>query len=457
MAKRKQIGQSDMRGDSGVALIHRVVNEMGFLWNALHLEAGVDGLIEIRDAVTEEVSNCIIQVQSKAGSSYFKAETDTSFEFLCKERDLDYWLRGNAPVILVVSRPDNDEAYWISVKEYFKDPRKRKDRKVVFDKARDRFEQASRDKLAALALPENSGLYLTALPESEDLVCNLLPVSVFPKRMFRASTKIRFPGQVWEQLKESNEAAHSEWFLHNGFIYSFHDLTFAPWTRVCLSATTENLPTNDWAFSADRMRRYVFIRLLRACISELLSRQHIRFHKDKEHQFFRATPDLSERKVGGLSVFKGYESKTVPERIAYYRHRAAKLQYYRLDERWYVEITPSYHFTSDGWTLSRYFEERLKGIKQIERQNKVHLRQVRLWEEVLTQRHIASAMRVPRQKSLFGDDPEPEPVIEPYNMIGFEPLLCFTVDDAVPEKAWLPAQPDDSVDDDSSQLELFDS
>lgn len=456
MAKRKQIGNADMRGDSGVALIHRVVNQMGYLWNALHLEAGVDGLIEIRDSVTEEVSNCIIQVQSKAGDSYFKAETETSFEFLCKERDLEYWLRGNAPVILVVSRPSSDEAYWISVKDYFKDPKRQKDRKILFDKARDRFDQASRDHLAALALPADSGLYLTSLPESEDLVCNLLPISEFPRRMFRASTTLRFPGQVWEQLKKSRDTARPEWFLHNGFLYSFHDLTFAPWTEVCQPDTTKNLLTSDWAISTDRMRRYVFTRLLRACINELLSRQHIRFDKEKEHQFFRATPDLSERKVGGLSVFKGYESMTVPDRIAYYRHRAAKLQYFLFDDRWYVEITPSYHFTSDGWRISRYFEERLKGIKQIERQNKVHLRQLRLWEEVLTQRHIFSNAQGPRQKSLFGEDADPAAIIEPYEMIRFDPLLCFTVDNAVPEKAWLPAQPDDSDGADSSQLELFD-
>jgi len=456
LTRRKQIGHGDMRGDSGIALIHRIVNQMGFLWNALHLEAGIDGLIEIRDSVTEEVSNCIIQVQSKAGDSYFKAETDTTFEFLCKERDLDYWLRGNAPVVLIVSRPSNDEAYWVSVKDYFKDPKKRKNRKVVFDKIRDRFEPACREQLASLAMPANSGLYLTALPESEYLVCNLLPISTFPKRLFRASTKLHFPGQVWEQLRKSNGIAPAEWFLHGGFIYSFHDLTFAPWNRACISATTENMAANDWAFSNDRTRRYVFVRLVRACVGELLFRQYVRFDKDKEHHFFRATPDLSERKVGGLSVFKGYESKTVPDRIAYYRHRAVKLQYLRFEEQWYVEITPSYHFTSDGWKLSRFFEERLRGIKKIERQNKVHLRQVRLWEEVLTQRHIAPPRPIPKQKSFFGDELEAEPVIEPYDLISFDSLLCFTVDNAVPEKAWLPAQPDDTASDESSQMGLFD-
>jgi hypothetical protein len=56
VARRKQIGQGDMQGDKGIALIHRIVNDMGFVWNALHFEAGIDGIIEIRDVVTAEVS-----------------------------------------------------------------------------------------------------------------------------------------------------------------------------------------------------------------------------------------------------------------------------------------------------------------------------------------------------------------------------------------------------------------
>ena len=60
--KGKQIAPTDMRGDKGIALVHRIVNDMGFVWNALHLEASIDGIIEVRDPATSEVSNCIIQV-----------------------------------------------------------------------------------------------------------------------------------------------------------------------------------------------------------------------------------------------------------------------------------------------------------------------------------------------------------------------------------------------------------
>src|SRR5437868_2424029 len=74
LAKRKHIGQADITGEKGIALIHRTVLDMGCVWNPTKLEAGIDGYIELRDRQTGEVTNCILQVQSKASPSWFKAE-----------------------------------------------------------------------------------------------------------------------------------------------------------------------------------------------------------------------------------------------------------------------------------------------------------------------------------------------------------------------------------------------
>ena len=67
--KRKRIDQRDITGQKGINLIEKVVLEMGCLWHPTNLEAGIDGLIEIRDPVSGDVTNCILQVQSKASSS----------------------------------------------------------------------------------------------------------------------------------------------------------------------------------------------------------------------------------------------------------------------------------------------------------------------------------------------------------------------------------------------------
>ena len=127
----KKIHTNSIIGEQGINLIQRIVLGMGFMWYPSGgTEAGIDGTIELRDPATGEAFNTIIGVQSKATSGTFTAETTTRFEYLCHARDLDYWLRGNVPVILVVSRPRTNEAYWVSVKDYFKDAAARQSRRV---------------------------------------------------------------------------------------------------------------------------------------------------------------------------------------------------------------------------------------------------------------------------------------------------------------------------------------
>src|SRR5687768_115188 len=111
MAEFKKISNRAMSGDRGIAFIHGICAKIGFAFHPTNqaIEAGIDGFIEIRDTETERATNCIIQVQSKAESGRFTAETEDSLEYLCNERDIDYWMAANTPIILVVSRPTTNE------------------------------------------------------------------------------------------------------------------------------------------------------------------------------------------------------------------------------------------------------------------------------------------------------------------------------------------------------------
>jgi hypothetical protein len=78
----KKVHVNSIIGEQGVNLIQRVVLGMGFVWYPTGgVEAGIDGIIEIRDPTTGEVSNSIVQVQSKATTKPFQSETETGFEF----------------------------------------------------------------------------------------------------------------------------------------------------------------------------------------------------------------------------------------------------------------------------------------------------------------------------------------------------------------------------------------
>lgn len=360
---------------------------MGFFWYpAGPIEVGIDGFIEVCDPNTGAALNSIIQVQSKATSGAFTAETSTSFEFVCDQDDLDYWLNGNAPVILICSRPQRNEAYWVPIKEYFKSPEVCTSRKIRFDKNLNKLDEKCKSSLLTLAIPRDAGIYFSPLPRNERLCSNLLTVSGFAKRLFIAETSYRRPGDLWGELNKLGGNFGAEWILKEGRIFSFYDLTKYPWHKVCDLGTVEEFDTDEWAFSKDEDKRRDFIQLLNMSLREKV-KADLSYSKYKDCFYFKPAHDLSDRKIyirkRPRVVFRGYPNKRDPTKIAYYRHSAFKGQFRLYDGMWYLEITPTYYFTWDSIHIDRYFEDRLSGIKRFEKNLHV-LGQVAMWVWLLT-------------------------------------------------------------------------
>ena len=78
-----------------------------------------------------------------------------------------------------------------------------------------------------------------------------------------------------------------------------------------------------------------------------------------------------------------YSSHSDASKLAYVRHMGFRPQFKRIDETWYLEITPTYHFTRDGQVPDLFSQERIGKIKRIERQMRV-LSQTRMWADFLT-------------------------------------------------------------------------
>jgi nucleoside phosphorylase len=105
-------------------------------------------------------------------------------------------------------------------------------------------------------------------------------------------------------------------------------------------------------------------------------------------------------------------------RISYYRHHAFRPHFIRLDGKWYMEITPTYHYTWNGYSVSSMYEDLIKKIKQIER-NEAVFRQVMFWSKVLQD-----------NKSEFL-----ERQVYPY--LRFGQLLEYRLDYGIRDELWL--------------------
>ena len=192
MAKRKKVTQAQIFGRQGVALVEERLLEMGFTWHPTgqDLEAGIDGFAELRDSATGEVSGCFLHIQSRARSTLEK-DTSDSFEYTCTQDELDYWLGGTAPVLLVVSQPRDKRAWWVSIKDYFRTPENKKSRRIRFNKRSDLFDATAAERLRSLGAAAGSGAYFRPPPRVETLISNLLPVTRLPPKLYSATTTFR--------------------------------------------------------------------------------------------------------------------------------------------------------------------------------------------------------------------------------------------------------------------------
>lgn len=347
-----------------MALIAKIVADMGHLWNEPQNDFGTDGYIELVDPETEKASSRIVLVQSKATSVAFG---DRPIGFTCDEDDVRYWLNGNAPVILVRSHPSSAEAYWVSIKDYFKaHSEQRESRRILFDRDADRLQTSCASALWDLSRPRLEGLHLGTPPVHESLVTNLLPVESFPDAIYVADASIRKESDARAMFADATGRWPRAWILWSGRIYSFTDPAESLLARVCVGQVS-SLPSTEWAYSENEDERRRFVWLLKAALGEQM-RPVLR--SSKELTWIAATSELPVViAIPGTShtraIVKAYLREDGSTR--YVRHLAFAPAFVCYADQWFLEVTPTYHFTRDGREPDFNAPSHRSGIKRLER------------------------------------------------------------------------------------------
>jgi len=427
--KRKKYSDRTIFGQRGVNFIENIVLEMGFAWNPTNLDAGIDGYIELRNNLTEEATNFIIQVQSKATSTQFPGDTSEKFDFYCTESDLEYWLSGNCPVLLICVSLLEMKAYWVSLKEYFKDPIKLKSKKITFNKRKDMFDINTKEKLSQLAIPEDSGFYFSPPNKKENLYPNILLLKRYPSEIYYADTDYRESAVFWNDLNllEDKHGINKSWILLDGRIYSFNNLENAPWINL-INGKIEKIKTIEWANSIILEKRRNFVMLMNSTFESFAYSKKLIRKKTKKFDLYYFKPQLDQRddpktKEGNYNRFgrhskqnvcNRYFKKLEPDKITYFRHLAFEKSFIRLEEKWYLEINPTYLFTHNGFKVHKYYESKLKGKKSLDKAETI-FSQIIFWAQELS-----------KVNRLFG-----EPLLE------FSELMYFDFERGINDKIWL--------------------
>lgn len=387
----KRIGRSDIIGQRGMAHIQSVVNAMDFMFYPTGgVEAGIDGYIELRDAGTGEVTNTLLQVQGKATErERLQGDNGQTFEFPCSEADITYWLQGTAPVLLVFVVLQEGRAYWKSIKDWFSDPERVKARKVVFDRGKDLFDRDAKSAVVGVAAGARPGSTGPSVRIHEELLTNLVGVGFGP-RLYWAPTRHPNDKTFGAALRELDPKAGGEWIVRSKAVLSFHNLDRWPWDELCDAGAMEEFDVDEWSDSDDDDRQRDFVALLNRAMSEFV-RPALRrdretgvlyfpkpWTRDKLNYAYRSLQNTTTRRVVGPYG----KSKADPDKPAYWRHSGLLHRFVRLGGKWFVEVTPTYHFTRDGKEPDSWGGERLKKIKEMEN-NAAVMGQFVMWRSFL--------------------------------------------------------------------------
>ncbi|WP_152648380.1 DUF4365 domain-containing protein [Streptacidiphilus anmyonensis] len=415
----KKIGRSSHIGDSGIALIHQMINSMGFVWHerAGTLDAGIDGEIELRDPSTGEVANRLILVQSKASERPFSGESERGFHYLCKQEDVDYWMSADNPVILVCSHPQTGEAWWIHIQSWFTDPGHRASGRIDFDKRTQSFDRGAAHRLLNLADPHGRAHVPVAERREEVLTTNLLRLTL-PHLIYSAPTSYTVPRDIIVRQRESEDPdVRHDFILRGGLIYTWLPPE-ATALRHAVNGPTDATGFDEW--SSDPVRQRWLVQLLNYALQRDVD-SDCAWHAGRKIVYFRPTPNLKPRHIRGASgrqrlVFHPKFKKQAADEVSYCKHAALEWQFHFLDGDWYCALTPTFHYTRDGHRDSLYLSEYLTGIKRLDRNPAVH-GQTQMWATYLR-----------------GEDG----VLDPRDTIlEFGDLVTLTTDRAIDDAAWL--------------------
>ena len=127
------------------------------------------------------------------------------------------------------------------------------------------------------------------------------------------ATQLRNPKEFHDRLKEQMEYPPREWVFDDA-LYSVHDLRDEPWAV----GTVETFEGAKWARSTDPDRRRLFVWLLNDCLRTFAAKIGMRYSKDDDALFDKATPNLSPRVKRNQGrqqwafrhVFREHRSKT---------------------------------------------------------------------------------------------------------------------------------------------------
>ncbi len=207
-------------------------------------------------------------------------------------------------------------------------------------------------------------------PRLDTLFLNMARVREYPQTIYVAPTDLATGKQVWGRMRDGTTGhITNAWVLHSKCIYSFDDPSRGPLSKVIDATRIEAHDSDAWSRSDDADRRRLFVSLLGSALRDDLGIFSVRFAADDRVFMFMGRPEdpprthryRNARVMSTMTVVQKYPYKAKDGREwTILRHLAFDARFRRVEGEWYLEISPTYRFTTDGRMKSWVHEERLR-------------------------------------------------------------------------------------------------
>lgn len=344
-----------------------------------------------------------------------------------RPQDLTYWRGSNLPVIVVFYRQSDHSFYW---KEVGRDG-EQGDRRLHIDKTADVLDSSTMNKLAALTVPKTGlGYFVPPLGGGEEALVNMLPITL-PSEMYLASTP--YDSKRAMAIMFDGGAPRFDWVINGGTFWSFHD----PRTTACGDIVdldqVEAIDTMDIAFHDDVDEQNKFSFLLRQTLRHQ-TQDDLGWSKDHKAFYFRAREEGIQRnfaydaskKRTDADVVSVFMDNKAEGRISFVRHHSFIPRFENIGNEWYLIVTPTYHFTTNGFAPHLYAAPLLSGKKRLDKSAALR-GQVIMWHRFLTEGERAAERDA---ADLFGGKERAEPRLQ----FGKPPSVHLEI--RVPEDGW---------------------
>ena len=386
MAKR--ITDNQILGELGETAIKKIVLEMQFIYDPRgRLEAGTDGIIELRDPKSGAPLGKLLGVQVKSTESgQYIRETDRSFEYLLKPDDLKYWRTSNIPVIIVLWRESDGSAYWKEVTDCVKG----EERRLKFDKDADVFDTRCADRIGALTIDRRTpGVYLPPLNQGEEAIINLLRIKL-PDEIFLATSPFGSGRDAIPELVK-HDRPRFDWVIRKRRFVSFFDPREYATRAIVDLDQVEAVDTKLLAFNDDLDDTNNMIDLLRRTVERQTSTQLSYLRKDRLFHFratainksrsYRYFANVNETSAKVVSAYANKKNPKVRAMCAIMR-RASVLT--GLPTNGSRSSIRTFISQRTDFSLIRFPEALLAGKKRLERNAAVR-GQVMMWQHLLVE------------------------------------------------------------------------